>query len=228
MSRWNTGSALLLLVGLALDRPIAAAQGTNYWIAFPLHAVIGTGQPCELGEGITCYCSGYHFPNSVVPANTEITVFVSMWNFCGDIGLMGIQTAFEWDKSWTLLGSAWDCRSNQLVATIPEDPGGSTAGTITTAFDCVQGGYAVNIGRLFFRTGSSGCLSQVQSTYPFGIHGLDCNQGINQIGFTHPIDYYRLGSICVESQPPRDGCIDPGPVEAATWGRIKAAYHDGN
>src|SRR4030095_3458738 len=115
----------------------------------PLHAVVGLAQPCELGGEITCYCAsgGNGFPTSIVPANTEVTIFVSVWDFCDAVDLMGVQTAFQWDKSWTLLGSAWDCQENQLVATVPQEPGGPTAGTITTAFDCVHGEYTVHIGR---------------------------------------------------------------------------------
>ncbi|MGH9146625.1 MAG: hypothetical protein ACRD1Q_07945, partial [Vicinamibacterales bacterium] len=113
-----------------------------------------------------------------------------------------------------------------LTAVTPHDPGGPTEGTIATVFDCVQMPGLVVVGRLEFLSGSSGCLKQVNSSYPFGDHVLDCSLGVDladpdtQAG--------RFGRVCVNS----GGIVacDLGlppcavPVETMTWGRIKGQY----
>jgi hypothetical protein len=226
MSLRQSGLALLCST-LALGPSTAIAEyGDNNNFALLLHAVVGHAQPCEVGQGLACYCGdGWMAPEVVVPPNTEITVLLAAWNICDDPRLTGVQTAFEWDPSWTLLGSAWDCRENEMAEAIPHDPGGPDAGTIATKFDCATGQNVALIGRLFFITGTTGCLSQVQSSYLAGIHTLDCDEGMDQIDFSHPLDPYRLGAVCVEGRPPLgDGCYDPMPVLPTSWGRIKSAY----
>jgi hypothetical protein len=109
-------------------------------------------------------------------------------------------------------GTHWlGCRSGELTATVP-DPntnGGPKSGTIATAFDCVTGPALVLIGRMDFLTGSSGCLSQVQSVYPLGNHVLDCSNGADYANPGNPCDVLRFGRVCVSSGG-IDGC-DPRP-----------------
>jgi hypothetical protein len=77
------------------------------------------------------------------------------------------------------------------------------------------------IGRMVFQTGGDSCLEIVQSSFPFGTHAVDCSGGIDQI---IPEDEpLRLGKICV-GEGGRTGCDRFGPIEAATWGRIKVTY----
>ena len=67
----------------------------------------------------------------------------------------------------------------------------------------------------------AGCISQVQSSFPFGCHALDCNQDIDRI-MENGIQ--PLGRMCV-GQGGVDACDFPIAVEPATWGRIKATYN---
>jgi hypothetical protein len=137
--------------------------------------------------------------------------------------LRSVQTAFEWDPSWSLAGGAWDCQVNQLNLTIPQDPGGPREGTLSTAFDCLVAPGTAVIGRLFFRSGTGGCLRQVESDFPLGIHVRDCRDEIDSLGPGRPEFSTRLGRICVESGG-QTGCWDPWPVEPTTWGAIRSSY----
>ncbi|HWN81668.1 MAG TPA: hypothetical protein VNM87_06210, partial [Candidatus Udaeobacter sp.] len=142
--------------------------------------------------------------------------------------VMGVQTAFAWDPGWVLTSSNWTCRGNQVTVVTPHGAGGPTDGSIVTAFDCVTGASLDVVGYLTFQAGTTGCLRQVQSSYPFGIHVLDCLQGIDMIPDSQA---GRLGRICVQTGgmdacapgPPPPNC-DPVPVERTTWGQIKGTY----
>jgi hypothetical protein len=75
---------------------------------------------------------------------------------------------------------------------------------------------------MFFVSGT-GCIGQIESSFPFGIHALDCHQEIDQIFPSEPGQRGRLGKICVGAGG-HDACDRVTPVAAATWGRIKASY----
>ena len=130
----------------------------------------------------------------------------------------GVQTAFQPDPSGVFTFGLWDCQVGQLNAVTPAPPWGPQFGTITTAFNCVVGPALAPIGRMFFVAGSTGCLQQIQPSYPFGIHVLDCQMGIDRTDSGE-----RLGRICV-GQGGYGTCWPVPAVEAATWGAIKAQY----
>lgn len=210
----------LIAATLILLWPHGAMCGNNPNFTLPLHAVPGIGNPCSGYLPVDCIGNR---PVVSVTANSPITVYLLLMNF-NDVTAM--ETAFEWDAGWILAGGAWDCQVDQIFAVEPHDPGGPVAGTIATAFDCVSGPALAVIGRLFFQSGPSGCLRQVQSTYPDGIAVVDCGNPMGEdfIDANTPEGQARLGRICVGSGG-HDAC---GPqttaVDPATWGAIKASY----
>jgi hypothetical protein len=133
--------------------------------------------------------------------------------------LAGVQTAFDFG-GWTLMFGLWDCQVGQLNAVTPANPGGPTAGTITTAFTPVTTGELAVIGRMFFQIPATGCLSQVQSSFPFGIHVIDANLENDQI---QDANSARVGKLCVGAGGV-DACDPVTAVEATTWGGVKAQY----
>jgi PKD repeat protein len=190
----------------------ANAFGANPNIVFPLHAETG----CYGCGPISADCLDRR-PVVNVTANTQVTIYLTAFNYTA---VAGVQTAFAWDSGWELLGALFDCLPGQLNAVTPAPPGGPTAGTVTSAFNCVTGPNLLVIGRLLMITGSSGCLGQVQSTYPYGIHAVDCELGLDLIP---NFQQERLGRICVGSGG-IDACAPKIPVEATTWGQVKATY----
>jgi hypothetical protein len=152
-----------------------------------------------------------------IPGNGLFSVYLLAANHHA---LAAVQTAFAWDSNWQLLGAIFDCLPGQLTVVTPVPPGGATAGTVATAFNCVTSGQVLVIGRLLMSAGTSGCLSQVQSSYPFGIHAVDCSLGMDQIPDSQQA---RLGKICV-AQGGVDACAPTVPVQSATWGQVKATY----
>ena len=109
--------------------------------------------------------------------------------------------------------------SFQFPTTRPQPPGGSRSGTIATVFNRLLGGGTAVIGRMFFVT-TSGCLTQVQSVFPFGTHVID--DAVRD----WPVGPDRRGSVCVGSNG-MDACVDPAgavATERTTWGAIKAHY----
>jgi hypothetical protein len=223
-------TAIHLLIGvsalLSVSAPtISAPAGDNELFALLLHAEVGAALPCDQASDVGCSCPPLYLePAVVVPPDTVITVFLIVWQYyCVEVELSMVQTAFQWDPTWTLLGSIWDCQSNQN-ALPPADPGGPDAGNVSTFFDCATGTTAV-VGRLLFRTGPHGCLEQVASAAIYGTHVVDCGGEMDQTGPNDRYFYQRLGAICVGSSPQHgNGCFDPSPVEASTWGAIKASY----
>ena len=160
-------------------------------------------------------CQAYRPTVSIEPGPTAIFLLAANYN-----ALAGVQTAFQPDPTWTFTFGLWDCRPGQLVTQTPAPPFGSTAGVVALAFTCLDGPGLAVLGRMFF-VASSGCLEQVEPSYPFGIHVLDCQQGIDQIASYDP---WRLGKVCVGAGGVV-ACEGPQPaVAAATWGRIKAQY----
>ena len=201
-----------LLVIHALVTSVAVA-GPNDNFTLPLHAEIGV-QACG-PLAVDCRST---LATVNVPPHTGVTIYLMAANH---INLAGVQTAFEWDSEWVFLGSIFDCAPAQLNAVVPAVPGGPTAGSVATAFNCVTHGDLLILGRLLMTSGSIGCVRQVQSSYPFGIHVIDCVTNVDQILAGQE---YRLGTICV-STGGHDACNIPSPAVApTTWGQIKASY----
>lgn len=205
--------ALALITALLLFPPAATVAGDNPNFNIPLHAKVGGPEGCDGYRPVDC---GRVWPTVDVPANVQITAFVLIYDYWNT---QGVQTAFDWDPGWTLLGGACDCQPGQTCQGPWEFPGGNLA----TAFLCIYGPAIRPVARMFFITGSNGCLRQVQSSYPFGIHMLDCQNGIDRINPLNPAEAYRLGRICV-GQGGHAACGFVSPAEARTWGAIKAAY----
>jgi len=193
-----------------------------YLLGISLHAITGINHACDL-PNVNCRCySEDVWPTTSVPPNTEITVYVILTPALCPVAypLSGVQTAFEWDQSWTFIGSTWNCQPNQLYVTTLQ-PGGSRSGTITTAFDCVEASTALVIGKLYFMTGQTGCLRQITPRDAYGVQLLDCTPEMHLISL--PEEDYRIGSVCVGALG-QNACWDPGPVEHSTWGGIKASW----
>jgi PKD repeat protein len=207
----GTPSSPIRLDGLfGKGTPADRALGANPNIVLPLHAEAG----CHGCGPLPVDCLGNR-PTVNIPPNSQVTVYLMAFSYTA---LAGVQTAFDWDPSWILLGALFDCVPGQLTAVVPVPPGGPTAGTVATAFDCVTSGNLLVVGRLLMMAGPSGCVSQVQSTYPGGIMVVDCS-----LGTDHIANEQRLGSICVASGG-HDACDIPIPVRPATWGQVKATY----
>jgi PKD repeat protein len=194
---------------LPFGKRAAETPGTNPFATLPLHAESGCGD-CS----IPIDCLGLRPTVNILP-NTTTSIHLIAANFNA---LAAVQTAFEWDSGWTLLGSFFACVPGQVTAVVPVPPGGATAGTVATTFNCVTGGSMLVIGRLLMISGATGCLNQVQSSYPGGIHVVDCNFGSNSI-----TSAALLGRICVGSGG-YDACVPVIPVRPATWGQVKATY----
>jgi hypothetical protein len=195
----------LLLAGSAL-------AGQNPQVTLPLHWKASSFEPCTGIAPVDC-ATNRPVVNAV--AGQAACVFLLANNHTA---IAGVQTAFDFG-GWVLTFGLWDCQTGQITGTSPMNPGGATAGTIATAFNCVTGGGLVVIGRLFFTPPTSGCVSQIQSSFPFATNALDCEQSVDQI-----TEDARLGKICVGTGG-FDACDPVSPVEPATWGGIKAQYN---
>jgi hypothetical protein len=131
--------------------------------------------------------------------------------------LCGIQWALEWPTDWTYLFAVWACQSGQLGGWPPMPQGpGPLAGSVATAFNCIDGPATAIIGFIVMRAGT-GCLEVIESAYPDGTHALGPRMEVDPIGLG------RRGRVCVG--PGGLNTCDPVvPVESATWGAIKATY----
>jgi hypothetical protein len=96
-------------------------------------------------------------------------------------------------------------------------------GALAACFNCVTGPGLRAWGWLRFRTGTDGCLNQLEPAYPMGIAVGDCQNGFDRIDPIDPVQVRRLGRICV-GEGGHDACDRVVPVEAATWGAIKASF----
>jgi len=197
----------------AATAAMAQGPGVNNQVTLPLHYKASGFEACTGLAPVDCLTNR---PAISATSGAAAAIFLTVMNYQS---IQGVQTAFQFDATWTLTFGLWDCQTGQLNAVTPAMPGGPTAGSITTAFNCVTTGALLPIGRMFFTGPTAGCISQVQSTYPFGIHVLDCQGGVNQI-----TEDARLGKVCVGAGGV-DACDPVSPVESATWGGIKAQYH---
>ena len=205
-------SVAMALMALCLST--MAFAGANPSITLPLHAKASTFEQCNGYLPMDCSQAN---PPLVNVSPQPIAVFLFANNYAN---VAGVQTAFDW-PGWQLTFGLWDCQPGQLSAVTPVNPGGATAGSITTAFNCANTGALLVIGRMHMVPTTGGCISQVQSTFPFGIHVVDCSQGVDQIPDSQQA---RLGKICVGSGGV-NACAPVSAVEPATWGSIKGQYN---
>lgn len=209
----------MCLLALCLVSSIAFA-GSNPSITLPLHGKAGQSGSCAAGlTAVNCLPPpGGLRPRVNVLASEVLRIYVLMANYTA---VAGVQTAFNWDAGWVFDdGPFMTCRANEVPGDLPNpaDPGGPITGSFVLAFDCVTTGTVAVLGRMDFTSGTSGCLYQIQSGYPFGTHAQDCSNGRDLIP-----DGARLGKICV-GQGGVDACDPVSAVESATWGSIKASY----
>lgn len=207
-------SVAMALMALCLSTN--AFAGANPQVTLPLHAKPSTFEQCNGYLPVDCVST---LPTTNVAA-APIAVFLFVFNHHN---VAGVQTAFEW-PGWNLTFGLWDCQGGQLSAVTPANPGGPVAGSITTAFNCVNSTSLLIVGRLHLvPAGQAGCIKQVQSVFPNGIHVLDCAQGTDLITDS-ALDRQRLGEICVGTAG-NTGCNPVAAVEPSTWGSIKASYN---
>ena len=199
--------AITLMALLCLgSNALAANEGTT----LVLHALETAFGPC----GIADPCPD---PAVDVAAGTSQFIYLIVKNY-DDVA--AVQTAFDYGGNTFIFG-LWDCQSNQVNGTVPTAAGGATAGTIASAFDCIQGGGSAVVGRIQVAFGSAGCVTQVESSFPFGNHVVSCT------GTTALItDTTCWGSVCVDAGG-NNACAACAPtaVEPSTWGSIKSQYN---
>jgi hypothetical protein len=202
---------------LALCIGSTAFAGLNPEITLPLHGKASSFEPCT--GYLPTDCEGVRPVVNVQAA--PVAVFLLAYNHTN---LAGVQTAFEW-PGWSLTFGLWDCQPGQLNAVTPANPGGPTAGSITTAFNCINGGALSPIGRIFLvPAGNPGCISQVESSFPFGVHVIDCSLNTDIILHQGQGLQQRLGKVCVGSGGV-DACDAVVAVEPTTWGQVKNQYN---
>ena len=210
------GITLALLAVATWTGAMDAMAGANPHFTLPMHAKVSAFEFCN--GYLPVDCLGVR-PTVSAPSGQPVTVFMFVANYTR---VAAVQTAIEVDPSWTLSFSLWDCLSGEFADVNPYPPFGPTYGTLTAAFNCVTSGVLAPLGRMFFASGT-GCIGQVQSSFPNGIHALDCLEQVDRILPTEPGQGVRLGRICV-GPGGQDACDRVTPVAAATWGAIKASY----
>jgi hypothetical protein len=208
-----TLAACLAILGGAVESVFA---GANPNFTLPLHAKVSQFEPCS--GYLPVDCLGVR-PTVQVETGQQVAIFLFVANYTQ---LAVIQTAFEVAPSWSFTFGLWDCQPGLGGKFPPMPPFGPTNGTMIYTFNCLTGGTLAALGRMFFVAGT-GCIGQVESSYPDGIYALDCQQQLDQILPDEPGQEARLGKVCVGAGG-HDACEAATPVAAATWGKIKAAY----
>ncbi len=187
--------------------PDTPEPGSNPDLTLAMHAVLDPFGTCQIDDP----CAGEPLVN--IPLGSGFTAYLLARNYNG---VQAVQTAFDWGD-WVLHGGVWDCQVNQLSAIEPSEPNRLT-GSIATAFECVTGGDTAVIGRMFFTATTPGCISQIASIFPGGVHALDCNLDVG------PIPLSNRGSICVNSGGINACGPLATPVTRSSWGAIKSRY----
>jgi hypothetical protein len=195
--------ASVAVVALLATSGAALAQD-NSCTTIVLHAVSGTLPVCTT----TVDCSAVPPTVDVTAPSGPYTVMMFIKNY-GEVA--GVQVAFDWPVTWTFGFGLWNCQTGQLTATQPTAPG-ETTGSITTAFTTITGGALAPIGVMVFNTIGTGCLSIIESFYPFGNHVVDAAAVPTSISDTNE------GKICVDSSGFNACTCVPNAVEGATWG----------
>lgn len=207
-----TAFCALALVGFTAPGFAQCTTGGNTCTTMMLHAVSTSFAACDDLGGLDC---------DTVPATVDVTglgQFASFLIYRNYEEVAGGQCAFTVDPSWVFTFGLWDCQGGQVNGTTPAAPWGETSGTIATAFNVVSGGQIAVIGRLHWATAASGCLDiDTESSFPFQTHVID------GVGVVTPVIPQNRGRLCVGTGG-YDACDFVVPVEATTWGGIKAQY----
>lgn len=208
--------ASIAVVALLATSGAAHAQANNSCTTIVLHAIPGISTSCTTTLDCTTVAPLVDITAPTGPYS--VVMFVKNYS-----EVLGVQCAFDWPVTWSFGFGLWTCQVGQLTATTPTAPG-PTTGSITTAFNSITGGTLAPIGIMVFNSVGAGCLSIIESSYPFGNHVINATQEATSVGANNS------GKICVDTPlPPGPGynaCdCQAGAVEGATWGQIKASYH---
>jgi hypothetical protein len=209
-----------LVIGMAV---LASAAQANQNFTVVLHARTPSGLgSCTVADLPTCQTGSD--PVTQIAASIDFRAYIFVNNYTN---IQALQTCFVWPADWHIAPngppSVFGCRANQLNASEPADPGGPSAGTLATAFDCVTGPTMTPIARIDFQAGAGGCLTQVNPAQgTMRIEVVDCLNASTSFDASDPLNLPRLGTICIGANG--INACGPLPVEAATWGRIKASF----
>lgn len=203
--------ASIVAVALLATSGAALAQD-NSCTTIVLHAVAGISTACTT----TLDCAAVPPLVDIASPTGPFTVVMYLKNFTE---VLGVQCAFDWPATWQFGFGLWQCQTGQLSASTPTAPG-PTTGSITTAFNPVTGGNLAPIGVMVFNSVGAGCLSIIESSFPFGNHVINAQQEATSIADSNE------GKVCVAPETGVNSCTCvPNAVEGATWGQIKASYH---
>ncbi len=209
--------AVLLAAGTAGWLTPASGQmnrsdSSNVRTTLILHGSAGVDPTCA---SVANACDGAG-PTVDVTGVAGPSIYLLLGNY---ERLSGVQCAFEWDPSWALAFGLWNCQESALTAVTPQASGDSL-GTITVAFNEISGGGTVGVGVLSFTSAGTGCISLVESVYPFGNHIFDIHSDPQNIA----IDEANWGRVCVGGGGINTCDTWLPAVEDKTWGGIKAQY----
>jgi hypothetical protein len=204
---------------------LATVAEANSQFTSVLHARVPAGIGACTQAGLPTCLAGSR-PVTQLAAGADFRLYLFVNNYTQ---IQAMQTGFAWPADWSVDPDGeppvvFGCRTNQLNASEPANPGGPQAGTLATAFDCFQGPALCLVARIDFLAGAGGCLNQINPAQGTArVEILDCSNVSTVIDANDPIGGMRLGSICVGT-PGRDACDPVTPVQATTWGSIKASY----
>jgi hypothetical protein len=156
-------------------------------------------------------------PTTGIPAYAEwTTVIVYLRNY--DM-VTELQVAFDWPATWDLGFSYYYCRMGSTGWAQPVAPGGPDAGTLGVSFNYMTGGRIEPVALLAFRSVGPGCVSVIESSHEFGNYVRGGQE--NERTALQPENYGAM--VCVGREPRNTcECMRVTPVEASTWGEIKA------
>jgi hypothetical protein len=195
--------------------------GANPYFTLPMHAIYPATftETCDdpAQSGVDCINV---LPTFTLPEGATGPAVLYLLCF-RHTELAGVQTALEF-APWTIIFDNWNCQVNQLSLVTPGNPGGPTAGRLSTAFDCVRSPSIQVVGFMTMNLTGTGCIRQVNPSGSL-VQALDCQLEIDQFDVTVPPHDTRAGSVCI-GPGGRDACELWTAVEPATWGGIKAQY----
>ncbi len=214
------GAILVLALGMVMLASVAEAN-QNFTVVLHARTPSGTGA-CTVADLPTCQAGSD--PVTQIAASIDFRLYIFVNNYTN---IQAIQTSFTWPGDWLIAPSGppsvFGCRGNQLNASEPAQPGGPSAGTLATAFDCVTGPAMTPIARIDFQAGASGCLIQTNPAQGSQqVEVVDCTNTSTRLDASNPVNLPRLGTICIGSAGVN--ACNPLPVEPATWGAIKASF----
>ena len=200
-----------VLVAVVLAAASAPARGENECTTVVLHAVPGLDVDCQT----TLDCASVPPTIRIDNPAGMYSVVVYLKNYDR---VMGVQVAYDWPTTWSYGFALWMCQPGQLGPGQPTGPG-PISGTVSVAFNAISGGELAPIGMLiFYSIEARGCLSIIESAYPFGNHVINDDGGVT------PLLDINEGRVCVGSEGWNTCDCRVTSTETSTWGQIKATY----